>query len=170
MSSFMKLTTYVSLHKVDYLCLSSKCWLCMSSFIKLTMNVAFDRKLPVSSFVKLTTHVSIQRFQLHFTLCDMSHSHVWHICDLTHPREWLDFWTWLIHMCNIYVTWLISMCDMADSYVKMRQSTERLQSHFTFCDMTYSRLIILCVIYVWHDPFIYVPWLMLMCDMTRAHV
>ena len=96
------------------------------------------------------------------SLCDMTHSHVWHCV------------TWLIHMCDtvwhdsfICVTWLIHTCDMTHSYV----------CHYV------TWLILMCDT-VWHDSFICVTWLIHMfdtvwhdlficvavCDMTYSYV
>jgi len=90
-------------------------------------------------------------------------------------RDSLMYVTWLIH---IYVTWLVDVCGMPKS-----DKRAVLMSHDTHekchkCDsllQLFSALHVYIYTYVthWctsHDSFIYMTWLVDVCDMTQSNL
>jgi len=128
-------------------------------------------------------------------MCDMTHSYVWrdsficvlvlsaiwnlkfgdlmcvrmcvmtnYLCDMTHLYVWYDSFicvTWLIRMCDVthlYVWWCYPQFEMwrPDVCLYVRHD-ESFVWHMTH-------------LYVWHDSFICVTWLIHVCDMTHSYV
>jgi len=117
---------------------------------------------------------------------DMAHLYImtWliHMCDMTHAQGltfiagystivlkecmWRCYWIDL----STRVPWLIYMRDMTHSYVWHDSCTgacHHIQRN-RFRGMYVTLL--LPHVHVCHGPFVYVPWLIHMCDMTHAQV
>ena len=86
-----------------------------------------------------------------FHTCDMTHSWLIHIHDITHSYVWHDSF--------IRVTWLVHIC-VTHQVLVSRQYVGIYLIHT--CDMTHS--------YTLHNLFICVTWLVHACDMTRSHM
>jgi len=114
-------------------------------------------------------------------MCDMTHSYVWHdsfICvtclihmgDMTHwyvraslpsqPLVTCDTHTDTHVILVTCVTWLFHITHLYYSSICSGVAAVAATGHM--CDMTGS--------YVWHDLFIWVTWLIDMCDMTHWYV
>ena len=111
--------------------------------------------------------------------CDMTHSYVWHdsfICDMTHSymsQEAFTCVTWLVYMCDmthsyawhdsfICVTWLINMWRDSFIYVIRRNhmcDVTSLWLDLSMCSSRKSSRVFLLMIFLWHDSFICVTWL-----------
>jgi len=132
------------------------------------------------------SHVTHMNEACHTQEWVMSHvgiSHVTRMNESCHTYEWVMSHVWTTHlgkpecwigwrdMSHSRWTWRIPM-DMTHLCVTCLRVTWLIYMwHDSFlrvtwliptCDMTHS--------YVWHDSFIRVTWLIQMCDMTHSHV
>jgi len=96
-----------------------------------------------ATWLILMWHDSFECVTWLILMCDMTHSHVWH--DLT-----------------ISVTGLFHICDMPHDYVEAFTCQAR-----NICDMTHSY--VTWLILMWHDSFVLVTWLVVMCDTAHFH-
>jgi len=106
----------------------------------------------------------------------MTHSYTWHdsfiygtwripIRDMTHSYTWHDSF--------IYVTWRIPIRDMTHSYTwhDPLRAWDMTHSYVWKVDVLWSELPVDdSTFYVRHDSFIYVTWLIHICDMTHSYM
>jgi len=124
--------------------------------------------------------------------------HTWHIhmCDMTHSYRTHSYVThsYVRHDAFICVTWRIHMCDMThsyvwhDSFIYKHDSFRRpvwirrslLQNIVSFIGLFRKSSVqdlFMCLAscmnshsYMWHDSFIYVTWLIHICNMTHSYM
>ena len=134
-----------------------------------------------NSSVCVTQKLGMHSVGTRLKVCDMTDWHdsftsvAWliHICDMI----WWDRNVGYVSMARTWlcVTWLIHMCAVTHLCVTQKRGIRSDGTHLNMCDMTHSyvcRDSSMCdtetwdtfrwhaLVYVWHDSFICVPWLM----------